>query len=162
MDVKLRTVEPFTVSGLQVRTRNADEQQGDAAKIGPMWQQFFTEGVFDRIPARQSESFVYGVYYDYESDATGYFNVTAGVQVDATSAGYPAVDIEGGDYLVFTAKGEMPGCVIQAWGLIWAYFADNPQAVRRFTTDFEVYNAPDSVAIYIGVQSSGERSSANS
>lgn len=161
MDVKLKTVEPFTVAGLQVRTRNADEQQGDTAKIGPMWQQFFTEGLFDNVPARQSESFVYGVYSDYESDATGYFNVTAGVQVDATSAGYPAVDVEGGDYLVFSAKGPMPDCVIQAWGLIWAYFADNPQTVRRFATDFEVYNAPDSVAIYIGVQSADERSSAS-
>lgn len=161
MDVKLKTVEPFTVAGLQVRTRNADEQQVDTAKIGPMWQQFFTEGLFDNVPARQSESFVYGVYSDYESDATGYFNVTAGVQVDATSAGYPAVSVEGGDYLVFSAKGTMPDCVIQAWGLIWAYFADNPQTLRRFTTDFEVYNAPDSVAIYIGIQSADERSSAS-
>ncbi|WP_434580750.1 GyrI-like domain-containing protein [Pseudomonas sp. Z5-35] len=161
MDVKLKTVEPFTVAGLQVRTRNSEEQQGDAARIGPMWQQFFTKGLFEKVPARQSESFVYGVYSDYESDATGYFNVTAGVEVDATSAGYPAVNVEGGDYLVFSAKGPMPDCVIEAWGLIWAYFADNPQTLRRFTTDFEVYSAPDSVAIYIGVQSSDERSSAS-
>lgn len=162
MDVKLKTVEPFTVAGLQVRTRNTDEQQPDTARIGPMWQRFFTEGLFDTIPARQSESFVYGVYSNYESDATGHFDVTAGVQVDATSAGYPAVDIEGGDYLVFSAKGPMPDCVIQTWGLIWAYFADNPQTLRRFTTDFEVYSGPDSVAIYIGVQSPAERSSASS
>ncbi|MBC3350001.1 GyrI-like domain-containing protein [Pseudomonas sp. SWRI196] len=161
MDVKLKAVEPFTVAGLQVHTRNADEQQPDTARIGPMWQQFFTEGLFDKIPARQSESFVYGVYSSYESDATGYFDVTAGVQVDATSAGYAAVDIEGGDYLVFSAKGPMPDCVIQTWDLIWAYFADNPQTLRRFTTDFEVYSGPDSVAIYIGVQSADERSSAS-
>ena len=55
----------------------------------------------------------------------------------------------------------MPDCVIQTWGLIWAYFADNPQTLRRFTTDFEVYSGPDSVAIYIGVQSADERSSAS-
>ncbi|SIS07670.1 GyrI-like domain-containing protein [Pseudomonas sp. A214] len=161
MDVKLKAVEPFTVAGLQVHTRNADEQQPEMARIGPMWQQFFSEGLFDKIPARQSESFVYGVYSNYESDATGYFDVTAGVQVDATSAGYAAVDIEGGDYLMFSAKGPMPDCVIQTWGLIWAYFVDNPQTLRRFTTDFEVYSGPDSVAIYIGVQSADERSSAS-
>ncbi|SFX49837.1 GyrI-like domain-containing protein [Pseudomonas sp. NFACC36] len=161
MDVKLKVVEPFTVAGLQVHTRNADEERPDTARIGPMWQQFFNEGLFDRIPARLSESFVYGVYSNYESDATGYFDVTAGVQVDATSAGFPAVAIEGGDYLVFSAQGPMPDCVIQTWGLIWAYFADNPQTLRRFATDFEVYSGPDSVAIYIGVQSPAERSSAN-
>ncbi|MET3457143.1 MULTISPECIES: GyrI-like domain-containing protein [Pseudomonas] len=161
MEVKLKTVKPFTVAGLQVRTRNTDEQRLDTARIAPMWQQFFTEELFDKIPARQSESFVYGVYSNYESDATGHFDVTAGVQVYEASAGYPAVDIEGGEYLVFSAKGKMPDCVIQAWGLIWAYFADNPQTLRRFTTDFEVYSAPESVAIYIGVQSPAERSSSS-
>src|SRR3546814_17949081 len=74
MDVKLKAVEPFTVAGLQVHTRNADELQPDTARIGPMWQQFFTEGAFDKIPARLSESFVYGVYSHSESDATGYFD----------------------------------------------------------------------------------------
>ncbi len=90
MEVKLKTVKPFTVAGLQVRTRNTDEQRLDTARIAPMWQQFFTEELFDKIPARQSESFVYGVYSNYESDATGHFDVTAGVQVYEASAGYPA------------------------------------------------------------------------
>ena len=33
MDVKLKTVEPFTVAGLQVRTRNTDEQQPDTCLL---------------------------------------------------------------------------------------------------------------------------------
>ena len=161
MDMELKTVKPFTVAGLQVRTRNTNEQQPDTARIGPMWQRFLTEDMFHTIPVRQSESFVYGVYSNYESDATGHFDVTAGVQVYETRAGYSAVNIEGGEYLVFSAKGKMPNCVIQTWGLIWAYFADNPQTLRRFTTDFEVYNGEESVAIYIGIQSPDERSSAS-
>ena len=48
----------------------------------------------------------------------------------------------------------MPDCVIQTWGLIWAYFQDNPQVRRAFATDFEVYTSADSVAIYIGIEAS--------
>ncbi|MGE7959169.1 GyrI-like domain-containing protein, partial [Pseudomonas sp. NPDC089530] len=49
MDVKRREVQPFSVSGLQVRTCNADEQKTDSARIGPMWERFFVEGLFDSI-----------------------------------------------------------------------------------------------------------------
>ena len=70
MDVKLREVLPFSVSGLQVRTLNAAEQQPDSARIGPMWERFFVEDVFDKIAHKQPDSFMYGVYSNYESDAS--------------------------------------------------------------------------------------------
>ncbi|AAY92679.1 AraC family transcriptional regulator [Pseudomonas protegens] len=154
MDVKLREVLPFSVAGLQVRTLNAAEQQADSARIGPMWQRFYVEGLFDKISPRQADSFVYGVYSNYESDASGHFDVTAGVALEGACADYPSVAVQGGDYLVFSAKGAMPDCVIQTWGLIWAYFQDNPQVRRAFATDFEVYTSADSVAIYIGIEAS--------
>ncbi|ROL76527.1 AraC family transcriptional regulator [Pseudomonas protegens] len=154
MEVKLREVLPFSVAGLQVRTLNVQEQQADSARIGPMWQRFYVDGLFDKIGPRQADSFVYGVYSNYASDASGHFDVTAGVAVTGACADYPSVDIQGGDYLVFSAKGAMPDCVIQTWGLIWAYFQDNPQVQRAFATDFEVYTSADSVAIYIGIQAS--------
>ncbi|MCE4052487.1 GyrI-like domain-containing protein [Pseudomonas sp. Au-Pse12] len=154
MDVKRREVLPFTVAGLQVRTLNAAERQADSARIGPMWQRFYVEGLFDKIGPRQTDSFVYGVYSNYESDASGHFDVTAGVALSGDCAEYPSVAIQGGEYLAFSARGAMPDCVIQAWGLIWAYFQDNPQVRRAFATDFEVYSSADSVAIYIGIEAS--------
>lgn len=151
MDVKMREVLPFSVAGLQVRTRNATEQQPETAQIGPMWGRFFIEGLFDKIAGREPDSFVYGVYSNYESDASGAFDVTAGVEVTATDADYPVIQVEGGHYLVFSAKGPLPESVIQTWGLVWAYFEDHAQVRRRFATDFEVYTGADSVAIYIGI-----------
>jgi len=154
MDVKQREVRPFSVSGLQVRTCNASEQQPGTARIGPMWERFFVEDIFDKIPHKQPDSFMYGVYSNYESDASGHFDVTAGAAVTAPSEDFAQIQVQGGDYLVFSAKGAMPDCVIQAWGLIWAYFKDNPQVCRSFATDFEVYTSPDSVSVYIGIQDS--------
>lgn len=153
MDVKMREVLPFSVAGLQVRTLNTKEQQPETAQIGPMWARFFIEGLFEKIEPREPDSFVYGVYSGYESDATGAFDVTAGVEVTGAAEGYQSVQVEGGQYLVFSAKGPLPDSVIQTWGLVWAYFEDRPQLRRKFATDFEVYTGPDSVAVYIGVHS---------
>src|SRR5471032_151655 len=81
MEIKQVYVDGFSVSGLRVRTRNIAEQDAATAKIGPMWGQFYSEGLTGRIAAQQPESPIYGVYSSYESDATGEFDVTAGVAV---------------------------------------------------------------------------------
>ena len=91
-----------------------------------------------------------------ESNEHGAFDVTAGVAVadpDGAQAvpGASRVDIQAGDYLVFTGQGDMPQMVIDTWVRIWHYFAENPQVQRRFGTDFEAYEGPDQVAIHIGV-----------
>ncbi|MCX7078771.1 MAG: GyrI-like domain-containing protein [Pseudomonas sp.] len=151
MEIKQLEVSPFTVSGLRVRTFNSAEQQAGTARIGPMWGRFFAEGLFDKIAHKQPESLVYGVYSNYESDASGPFDVTAGVAVAAPAAEFKTIEVQGGQYLVFEAKGPMPGCVIEAWGQIWAWFNENPQTKRKFATDFEAYTGPDSVAVHIGI-----------
>ena len=69
----------------------------------------------------------------------------------AVSDGKEAVGIEPGDYLVFTAQGEMPHMVIDTWQRIWQYFEANPTITRRYRSDFEAYEGPDKVAVHIGV-----------
>ncbi|WP_166219263.1 GyrI-like domain-containing protein [Pseudomonas atagonensis] len=151
MDLKRQQIESFTVSGLRVRTTNDAEHKPESAKIGPMWGSFFSKGLADEIPGKQSGSPVYGVYSNYESDASGRFDVTAGVAVSQPPAGFESVAIDGGDYLVFEAQGAMPDAVISTWGTVWSFFEANPQIKRRFATDFEAYTGPESVSVYIGV-----------
>ncbi len=150
MDVKRVEITAFQVSGPQVRTRNQDEQHVQTAKIGGLWGGFFAEGLAERIITRQPDSLVYGVYSGYESDATGYFDVTAAVAVTAPAPGHETVQVQGGSYLVFEGRGAMPQTVIDTWGRIWSYFEQHP-GQRRFATDFEAYTGLDSVAVYIGV-----------
>jgi len=142
----------FTVSGLKVRTRNADESQPASAKIGPMWQRFYSEGLYEGIPAKQPGSPVYGVYSGYESDASGLFDVTAGVATDAPALGFESLVIEPGNYLVFEARGPMPQAIIAAWQQIWAYFEQPDVPARAFVTDFEAYQGPDLAFIHIGIR----------
>ncbi|WP_336346837.1 GyrI-like domain-containing protein [Pseudomonas monsensis] len=152
MDLKRQQIDAFTVSGLRVRTDNAAEHSTESAKIGPMWRQFFAGALTEIIPDQQAGSPVYGVYSAYESDASGAFDVTAGVAVDKPAGGYESVEIEAGDYLVFEAHGQMPDAVISTWGKVWTFFNDNPQIQRRYATDFEAYTDPESVSIHIGVR----------
>jgi predicted transcriptional regulator YdeE len=144
----------FLVSGIMVRTTNHDEQDPHTARLAGHWGRFFAEGLFEKIPGRLPDAGMYGVYSAYESDHTGAFDVTAGAAVSAPAAGpgWHTVEIQPGDYLVFTAKGAMPQVVIQTWGAIWQFFQTHPGIQRSYATDFEAYQGPDEVAIHIGIQ----------
>jgi predicted transcriptional regulator YdeE len=154
MNLQLKTFEAFAVTGLQTRTKNADEQNPQTAKIGPLWQRFFVSGLFQ--PSSNAPRVV-GVYDCYESDWNGAFNVTAGIKAASSELqGMKTVQVQAGKYLVFTSKGVMPQAVIAGWMQVWQHFsAPRTDVQRLYATDFEEYLAPDEVAICIGVRELG-------
>ncbi|WGS45169.1 GyrI-like domain-containing protein [Burkholderia sp. JSH-S8] len=153
MEPKVAHISHFTVSGLTVRTTNRDESNQETAKIPGLWGQFFSSGLADNIPNRLPDTPIYGVYSAYESGATGFYDLTAGVSVNPPDRDFKNIEIAEGKYLVFEARGPMPAAVIQTWGAIWAYFDQHPQVQRSFRSDFESYCGPDEVRIHIGVAS---------
>lgn len=139
--------EPVTVYGLSIRTKNENEMNRETAKIGSLWESFFS-----RVSPHLNETEkVYGVYSSYESDYSEEFNVTAASKkkVDGTED----VVIEAGKYLVFSAEGEMPQAVIHGWTDIWNYFSEETSEFKRlYKTDFEFYEGPNTVKIFIGIK----------
>jgi predicted transcriptional regulator YdeE len=135
-----------TIYGLKVRTTNEKEMNPDTAQIGALWGAFF-EKVMPNVPEGTGG---YGVYTNYESDASGAFDVLAGTEVEI--AGLESVTLQSGKYLCFEAKGTLPQAVIETWGEIWSYFtaADCPHT-RAFDTDFEYYLSESEAEIYIGI-----------
>ncbi|MDQ3172840.1 MAG: GyrI-like domain-containing protein [Acidobacteriota bacterium] len=152
MEPKLIEIQPFTVSGISVRTLNSDEAQPSKAKLPGLWGQFFGQGLADKVPNKLAESPVYGVYSAYESDASGQYSVTAGVSVSKASPAFDSIEVSGGPYLVFETKGPMPQIVIENWARVWSFFETSKEFKRSFTIDFEVYRGPDEVAIHIAVE----------
>lgn len=151
-------IPAFSVTGITLRTCNSDEANPAIARLGGLWNRFFSQSWALQLPGRGDDGRLFGVYSAYESDERGAFDVTAGVAVPPVPADAPAVpgahrvEIEAGEYLVFEGEGEMPQMVIDTWIRIWRYFAEHGQPVRRrFGTDFEAYEGPDRVAIHIGV-----------
>jgi predicted transcriptional regulator YdeE len=146
---KLIHVNEFTVIGLSVRTINSDEFNPSTAKLPDLWERFFSD---DNI-TRPQNSPVFGVYSDYESNAEGYYTVTAGIQSELPSNTpvLQSLTILSGDYLVFENQGVMPQAVIEAWKSVWHYFESKKEVTRRFQTDFERYKGTTDIAIYIGI-----------
>ncbi|CDZ78015.1 Bacterial transcription activator, effector binding domain [Legionella massiliensis] len=139
----------FFVSGLSVRTKNTDEFNPATAKLPSLWQQFMAS----EIAENAVNSKIFGVYSDYESDAEGSYQVTAGVSLNdrTRKPGNSSVEVKPGDYLVFKDQGVMPEVVIKIWQNIWSYFAETQGYQRNFISDFELYSGSDEVAVYIGV-----------
>lgn len=153
MEPNIAHLSSFHVAGLTVRTNNRDESTQDSAKIPDLWGRFFSDNVAEKIPQRVPDAPIVGVYSNYESDASGAYDVTAGVSVSTPNRDFDNVEIQAGKYMVFEARGTMPAAVIQTWGAIWAYFEEHPQVQRSYATDFESYGGPDEVKIHIGIVS---------
>jgi len=108
------------ISGISIRTTNANEMNPETAKIGALYQQFDKNVSVDY----KNGARVYGVYFNYESDASGEFSVLSGAdQVETSNISLEEITLPDGKYLVFEATGEMPHAVIETWGKIWAYFS---------------------------------------
>ena len=150
----MKTVEikGLSVQGVMVRTRNADEAQAETARIGKLWNDFASQVA----PRMNPQAQVYGVYYGYESDASGAFDVLAGCDRDLTFAGHgqawACVNLLPGNYLVFESRGAMPQALVATWLEIWSYFED-PQCPKKraFTTDFEYHRDSDTVDVHIAL-----------
>lgn len=142
------SIAAFSVGGLKTRTTNTAEMNPATAQLGRLWSQFFSQDVMGKTPGRTADPRNFGVYAQYESDASGAFDVTAGVSVTQGAT----VEVEAGDYLVFKAEGAVPMSVVAAWQRVWQYFEEHPGTVRRYRTDFEAYSSPTEAAVYIGIE----------
>lgn len=154
MEPTLQHLEGFAVSGITTRTINIDEMSPATAKLGTHWGKFFAENLAEKIPHKLPDTAVYGVYHHYESDHSGHFDLTAGVAVSAPAVAFDTVQIGKGDYLVFSEQGPLPQSVVVAWYAVWQYFEAHPEIKRTYVADFERYNGPASVDVFIGVSPS--------
>jgi predicted transcriptional regulator YdeE len=136
------TIEGFSVSGPSERTSNLVEASL-VGKIPKLWSDFYTSrpSACDKL---------YGVYFDYESDAAGQFTVAVGAKVDGNQKA--VVNIAGGTYLAFRAQGAMPAAVIEVWQHIWAHFMEQRPYARAYVTDFEEYRGAEEVVVYVGIE----------
>lgn len=96
------------------------------------------------------------IYTNYESDATGMYDVMAGADtlVANNLSNTKTVKVQADKYLVFSAQGEIPNVCIELWKEIWGYFSSEIcEYERLYTTDFESYsNCKSGIEIYIAIK----------
>lgn len=108
--MKIVRVGKKQIKGISVRTTNANEMDPETSKIGGLWQTFY-----EKISvALENGATVYGVYYNYESDASGEFSILAGSDHirEPSKIALEQVSVENGNYMIFEARGDMPQIVI--------------------------------------------------
>lgn len=128
-------IEPFKVIGIAVRTTNENNQA--AQDIPVLWEKLMNEGIVNAIP-NKIDTTIYSLYTDYEKDHTKPYTTILGCKVenlDHIPEGMVGKSFEGGNYIKFTAKGNLAdNLVINEWIKIW-----NMDLGRIFTADFETY-----------------------
>ncbi len=151
--MRVEEIEEKLIYGISTRTKNSNEMNPETSKIGAIWQKFDSTV---EVNYKDGEK-VYGVYYNYESDSNGEFNVLAGYETSNDKL--DKITIQKGKYLVFnkifneTDDNTRIQAVIETWGKIWEYFSDeNSQHKRIYTTDFEYYKNQNEIEIYISIK----------
>jgi predicted transcriptional regulator YdeE len=152
---KLIKMQNFTVTGLLARTKNEDEFNNETAKLSKLWEQFYSNVSLNEMANRKTNSPVYGVYSDYDSDDKGFYSVTAGVEFakQENAAEFHTIQVDEGEYLVFENQGALPQAIIEIWQTIWHFFEEQSALKRAYKTDFEVYSGFRHCAVYIGLLS---------
>lgn len=146
--MNIQHIESFEVTGFSIRTTNAGEMDASTAKIGRLWGKFYSNA----LPKLNTESKVYGVYTNYESDFSDSFDVIAcadSLSLESLEESVK-IKIKSGQYLTFSAQGEMPQTVISLWDKIWDFFSSAYS--RAYTTDFEYYKSESEVEISIAIK----------
>jgi predicted transcriptional regulator YdeE len=135
--MKTQHIQPFYIIGISVRTTNENMQA--MKDIPALWNKFMTGQIAEKI-TNKIDDMVYCVYTDYEKDHTKPYTTILGCRVkslDHIPEGMTGTSIHGGDYQLFTAKGNVAqGSVYNEWLKIW-----DANLPRTFTADFEVYGS---------------------
>jgi len=143
-------VNEKTIFGLVSRTNNENEINPKLGKIAGLVQKFDASvGVNYRNGAR-----VYTVYSEYETDSSGNYSVLVGTdKVESSTVELKNVKIQEGNYLVFSAQGQVPNIVFETWSKIWNYFeSENCPHIRAYSTDFEFYKSQNEIEIHIAIK----------
>lgn len=148
------------LAGIATRTTNANEMSGNG-KLGPLWDQFWSEQIATPIPNAKEPGTIYGCYSDYENGAMGEYTMLIGASIDLSAdapAGLEVVEVPAAKYAVFTTeRGPVAEVVARAWQSIWKWSLSSGEE-RTFTGDFERYderstNPQDAqVDIYIAIK----------
>ncbi len=150
----------MTLAGVSIRTTNETEMGPDEG-LSRLWETYFQSNIAGQTGTANPE-YIYALYTDYESDATGAYTVVIGHEVDGESqidnSNLVYASVPESKYMVFTTKkGPVFEVVAQAWVEIWAYFEASAE-VRTYTGDFEIYDsrnfdpANTQVEIYIAIE----------
>lgn len=149
MNYEIVKVEEKKVIGLALRTNNQNPQMPE--QIGGLWENFFNQNLLQKLNC--TAQILYGVYYNYETDFTGAYDILIcceGKETKNLPQGVVSAKIEAGTYARFVLEDSSPKGISDFWTKLWSM-----SLKRKYHTDFEQYiqqeNGKRQVSVYIGL-----------
>ena len=140
------------VVGIQAQTSSTLEADPATAAVPGLWRRL--PALAGRIPDRAATRTTCAVYSDYQDGDGGRFRCLVGAEVTGAGEvppGMQAVTVPAGEYLVFAARGPMPGALAATWARVAEFFEHAPMT-RAFTADLEVhYPAGSAVDVFVAI-----------
>lgn len=150
------------LTGITVRTNNANEIDWSTGKIFPCIRRYYHQGMAQSILHRKKAGTTFCVYTDYESDHNGDYTYFIGEEVDSFDGQadhMQQLTIPFQTYTKFTnGPAPMPEVVREPWFKIWQMSPRELGGDREYIADFEVYDERASdhanvvLDIYIGIK----------
>ena len=131
--MKQTIIQKKKIKGKRIRTNNTKVEE-----IINLWAQ---------VPEMDLKGSVYAVYFNYESDHHGDYDLLIG---NDSYQSIEEVVIESGNYVKVEILEATPEKVGMAWQKIWA--DEDLYEKRLFTTDFECYSTDGKAEIYLAVK----------
>lgn len=141
------------VVGISLRTKYEDASASQ--EIGALWQKFYEEKVFEKIPHKAQPYRIISLYTDYDKEGNCTLILGAMVthyDLETMPNGMVFKTIPAAHYALFSARGVAKKVVPDLWKTVWS----DKKLQRTYMYDFELYNAPVDindavVSLYIGV-----------
>lgn len=145
MQKELVTMPEIKLVGICVRTSNEQELDKMKGNIFPLIQQYFHQGLAEKIPNRKKPGTTFCAYTEYETDFNGVYTYFIGEEVSSSNAllpeGFQKFVIPKQQYAKFTTMpAPMPDVIVNAWKEIWKMSPKQLGGHRSYNTDFEVYD----------------------
>ena len=139
IETRFVTFTKFIVAGFSIHTSLEDNKI--AKDIPDLWDTFFTNKLYEKIPDIVNYDQYYGIY----SDLDFHNNFTFAICYEINNPKKIPPDmykniIAPGNYAVFTAKGKMPEALINTWHYIYGNWLPNSKYERNKGIDFELYD----------------------
>lgn len=148
MSYEIVKQKEILVAGCKARTNNARPDMGEV--IGAVWRKFYEGGIYQKL-REVTNTTTYGVYDNYESDASGDydFSACAPVQNPTQDACIQVTRLPAGSYAKFDAGTKLED-VGRCWMEIW-----QTELKRVYDCDYEVYEKRGEelhISIYIHIE----------
>lgn len=145
MQKQLVTMPEIKLVGISVRTNNQQEVDKINGKIFPCIQQYFHQGLAERILNRKKPGTTFCAYTEYESDHNGDYTYFIGEEVTSLNGslpeGFQELIIPAQTYAKFTTTpSPMPDVIVNAWTKVWQMKPEQLGGKRNYKTDFEIYD----------------------